>query len=360
MLFFLTAMFLLACAPSRPPLPPGVIPKQGEVPASEEQYGHEVLNQLVSRYPLDRDDSRINRARDIVDRLTERTGNAHNIWHTHVLVGDDVPNAAATRGNHIFVWTGMLKAVKNDDELATILAHEIAHVLAGHTQPTATEEVGKILSDVAGVAAKEVVLRTGGAYGALAGIAGLLVKETLKAVMVNPGSQDNELEADMIGLYIMADAGYDPNNAVAFWERHKDDPSFSGAPVNFLSSHPNSEERLAALKSHLPDAFERYKRSSQDSFAAAEDFSSPNSSTDSQSESGSDAHQATYDAYGNEVWVVEEAFAPIYLQQDEESTLLVELPRKSEVSVSSIEGRWLVIVTPVRGYARSFLFAPRP
>ncbi|MFM1847572.1 MAG: hypothetical protein RL417_1046, partial [Pseudomonadota bacterium] len=252
-------LVLAGCAPQRPPIPPGEIPQAIPVAATDEQYGQTVLAELVERYPLSQDDAAIERVREIADRLTTAAHASREPWHVYVLEGQDLKNAAATRGNYIFVWTGMLSSVKNDEELATVMAHEIGHVLAGHTAPDPHEEVSRMIAGVAGAVTGHTVSSRGG--GPLANIASSLVEAAIEAVLINPTSQSRELEADHIGLFLMADAGYDPTVGIEFWRRAQFDPALGGAPLEFLSSHPSTEERFTQLQEHLGRAEERFHAS---------------------------------------------------------------------------------------------------
>jgi predicted Zn-dependent protease len=251
------ALALSACS-SRQRVSPGTVPEPPKASHEDEQYGQNVLNSLVERYPLSTSDEYINRARDIVDRLSRHATSKPTVWHVYVLDGDEFKNAAATRGNFIFIWTGMLKTVRNDDELATTLAHEMGHVLANHPKPSPAEDTSRIVSGVAGNVARQAISIQGGAVGALAGLGEMLAKLTMNALLVYPEQQRKELEADHIGLFLMADAGYNPEEAIRFWERVQGDPVFSGLPIEFLSTHPSSKERLEALRRHLPEASRRY------------------------------------------------------------------------------------------------------
>ena len=251
---------LIGCAPTRPPVPPGEVPSADYVTAKDEAYGHEVLSELSEKFELDRDDNNINRVRDLVDRLADGGHVNQDPWHVHVLKDDTFKNAAATRGNFVFVWTGMLNTVQNDDELATILAHEMSHVLAKHTAEDPAEETSSILAGVAGSVASAVLSQQG--LGPLADLGELLTRELVGAVLINPTAQDHELEADQIGLFLMADSGFDPQAAVDFWRRVQNDPDFSNDFLGFLSSHPSSTDRMHALERYLPQALERYNNSS--------------------------------------------------------------------------------------------------
>jgi Zn-dependent protease with chaperone function len=239
------------------PVAPGEIPRGEYVSSEDEQYGQQVLAALTQRYPLSRDDDDINRVRDIINNLADAAGAGEAPWNVYVLRGDSIVNAAATRGNFVFVWTGMLRTVKNDGELAAVLAHEMGHVLANHTQPTPSEEASEIMASVGGNVARQVVA-VQGPYGALSGIAGVLAQEAIKAFIVNPESQRKEHEADQIGLFLMADAGYDPHNAIGLWTTMSQQGSGGELPT-FLSSHPANDQRIVELESLLPSATERYR-----------------------------------------------------------------------------------------------------
>jgi len=71
-------------------------------------------------------------------------------------------------------------------------------------------------------------------------LAELIVRASLEAILVNPDQQGKELEADQIGIFMMADAGYDPQEAIDFWQHVQGDPDFSSSPLEFMSSHPSS------------------------------------------------------------------------------------------------------------------------
>ena len=256
-LLTLAVTLLTGCGAGRIAVAPGEIPKGEYVTSEDEQYGQQVLAELTRTYPLSRDDDAINRVRDIVNNLADAAGAGDAPWNVYVLRGDSVVNAAATRGNFVFVWTGMLGTAKNDGELAAVLAHEMGHVLANHTQPTPSEEASEIMASVGGNVASQVVA-VQGAYGALSGIAGILAEEAIKAFIVNPESQRKEHEADQIGLFLMADAGYDPHNAIGLWTTMSQQGSGGEIPT-FLSSHPANDERITELQQLLPSAIERYE-----------------------------------------------------------------------------------------------------
>jgi predicted Zn-dependent protease len=214
---------------------------------------------LNSKYPVSRDDDAIERVRGLVQQLAKAGNVDGHPWNVFVLQGDNVVNAAATRGNYVFVWTGMLNMAKSDGQLATVLAHEIGHLLANHTKQTPAEEASQIMAQASGEIAGRIIAMQPG-YAPLAQLAGMLVTEAIKAIAVNPGSQQLEMEADHIGFFLMADAGFNPEEALEVWAMMAGDESRSEAALQFLSSHPASAERLEALRALLPEAKERHKR----------------------------------------------------------------------------------------------------
>jgi predicted Zn-dependent protease len=253
--FFIAVGTLCGCASGRQPILAGEIPPAKPPSEADEQFGHELLGQLTQQYPLETRDEPVDRVRHVVDRLTQAINANQDPWHVYVFQSDEVVNAAATRGNHLFVWSGMLKVAKTEPELATVLAHELGHILASHTMPTPGEmtnaAIGSVTSGVTGQ-----VLRSHSGTAAWAGLAEVLIDQLYKATVINPQSKRLELEADTIGLFLMAKAGYDPRLALEFWKKAEGLSEFQGVPLSFLSSHPGSAERVLNIEQNLPKALE--------------------------------------------------------------------------------------------------------
>jgi predicted Zn-dependent protease len=258
LLCYFVLLSFYSCASGRIPVTPGTIPKQEATITPEDQkYGSQVLRELSKQYPTSNDSKYIDRVDNIVIRLTDAIKADTNPWQTYVLKGDDIVNAAATRGNYIFVWTGMLQKARNDAELASVIAHEIGHVLANHTMPTPGEQANTAMGGIAGSITQEIIVAKGG--GVLGQLGGQIVQDLLSAIISNPQSQRLELEADHIGLFIMARAKYDPRKALDFWMKLKDDPNFnSNNTLEFLSTHPATDTRILELNKLLPKAMEIY------------------------------------------------------------------------------------------------------
>jgi len=159
---------------------------------------------------------------------------------------DDTPNAFALPGRKIGVHSGILKVAKNQDQLATVIGHEVGHVLARHSaERLSSQFAAQSAMAVAGVlAASSDSPEKGIAMGALgAGI-------TYGVLM--PFSRTQESEADAIGLDLMAQAGFNPSESVALWANMA--AANSEKPPEFLSTHPSDQTRMAALNRRIPNA----------------------------------------------------------------------------------------------------------
>jgi predicted Zn-dependent protease len=158
-----------------------------------------------------------------------------------VVFQDDSANAFALPGGKIGVHTGLFQVAKNQDQLATVIGHEVAHVLAGHSNERASTQLAtqgamEALSVLSGPASpgKSRVLAVLG-VGAQVGV-------------ILPFSRAQESEADVMGLDLMASAGFDPRQGPALWENMS---KLGGAPPELLSTHPSSATRIAALRERV-------------------------------------------------------------------------------------------------------------
>lgn len=238
-----------------------MIPEARPLSTEDEQYGHQILQTLTDHYKLDYNNPKAQTVQDIVDRLTKAAGADKDPWHVYILQDPKVKNAAATRGNHVFVWTGMLNAASSDAELATVISHEISHILAGHTDPDPNEEAKALLINLGALAAGiavSAVTRSPTWSNDLGNLTSSATQELGKGFLLYPYSREREAEADRIGMFMMADAKFDPRAAIAFWTKIPTDPDYREGP-SFLSTHPPAEERLQALRVLLPQALERYE-----------------------------------------------------------------------------------------------------
>ena len=168
------------------------------------------------------------------------------------LIKNEQANASALPGGKVIVYTGILPITQNEEGLATVLAHEVAHVLANHGGERLSQallvQLGGITLSQAMKEKKEATQQWSMlAYGIGSSVAILL-----------PYSRTHESEADHIGLILMARAGYDPRAALTFWERMS--KASTSRPPQFLSTHPAPTNRIEAIRREIPEAMKYYKK----------------------------------------------------------------------------------------------------
>lgn len=176
--------------------------------------------------------------RRVGGRMVQAAGLAGRTWD-YAVFEDASPNAFVLPSGQIGVTTGLLKLVQNDDQLATVIGHEVGHVVARHaaerysTQSTTGLVLGAVQSR-AGDYSQAI-----GALGGMGAQLGLLL----------PFSRSHELEADRLGVDYVAAAGYKPSESIALW-RLMAQQRQSGTP-EFASTHPSDQTRITALQQYI-------------------------------------------------------------------------------------------------------------
>jgi len=165
-------------------------------------------------------------------------------WEIEVFDSEEI-NAFALPGGHIGVFSGIFKVAENQDELATVLGHEVAHV----TQQHALKRYNREATTQIGVVGVAVATGTGQAGADLAGMVANLGLSL-------PFSRGEESEADTVGLRYMAAAGFDPRQSVALWENMEKKNKLG--PPEMLSTHPSSGHRIEELIGQFPTALKTY------------------------------------------------------------------------------------------------------
>ena len=167
-------------------------------------------------------------------------GYLKNYQWEYNLINDETINAWCMPGGKIVFYTGILPIAENESGIAAIMGHEVAHALANHGQQRLSagllQQVGAIIGNLS-IEDEEHRAIFNTAYG---------VTSTYGAML--PFSRFHENEADKIGLYIMAIAGYNPYEAHRLWERMRDVNKGKKSPPEFLSTHPSNENRIKSLK----------------------------------------------------------------------------------------------------------------
>lgn len=211
-------------------------------PVSEdsiEAMGRRAWQDIKSTTPVARDTE----AQAALDRVSRRlltaAGEAPGEWEILVFDRPDI-NAFALPGKKIGVFQGMSRIAANDDQLAAVVGHEIGHLQADH----ARERIDTQMAKEVWLRAASLLLQMGEVENARQIATALGVGMDYGVIL--PYSRRQELEADRLGLRLMAEAGFQPEAAIAFWQRMA---AAGGArPPAFLSTHPAPETRIREIR----------------------------------------------------------------------------------------------------------------
>lgn len=237
LLFVFTAAVLAACATSPTGRSQLLLMPESEM----NQMGLQAFENIKEQTPVDSSTTTNRYVSCVAQAITREVGGR---WEV-VVFRDDAANAFALPGGRIGVNTGLLKVAQNQHQLATVIGHEVAHVLAKHSNERVSQqfavdqglglinamsnpqtETGRTLMGMMGVGAQ---------YGILM-----------------PYGRTQEAEADRLGLELMAKAGFDPAQSIVLWRNMS---AAGGAqPPEFLSTHPSHSTRINGLSAILPNA----------------------------------------------------------------------------------------------------------
>ncbi len=235
--------------------------KTARVALSEDQesrLGLQSYNQVIaeSQGKLQNSGPDYDRVVRIARRLSQSTGSAGKNFQWAVsLVRSDQVNAFCLPGGKIVVYTGILPIAQNDSQLATVLGHEMAHATSRHGSQRLLRN--KLTNEVLSGAQFSLA---GMDYSQQQAVMGALGAATQYGATL-PFSRANEEEADQIGLLYMARAGYDPREALKFWQHMSQVGGAGQKPPEFASTHPSDSTRIQRLSDQMPKAIEEYNKS---------------------------------------------------------------------------------------------------
>jgi predicted Zn-dependent protease len=175
--------------------------------------------------------------------------NSKTRWEVRVFA-DKTPNAFALPGGKIGVNTGLLQVARTQSQLAAVIGHEVVHVMEGHANERVSAEVAR---NSAMQLASVLADASNPMYGQMVGLLGAGVQV---GVML-PFGRKQEREADLLGLDLMATAGFDPRESVALWRNMS--KAGDGQPPEFLSTHPSHGTRIRDLEQRIPSAMRLYE-----------------------------------------------------------------------------------------------------
>lgn len=223
-----------------------------------DQLGAKVFAETKSKQTLSRDPTQNAYVQCVVEALVRQLPAQWQTvrWETALFV-DEEPNAFALPGGKVGVNTGIFKVATNQDQLAAVLGHEIGHVVSRHHEERVTKQKGA--SSVVQIAGVLAGVRYGQGGADLATQSGSLLAQT---GFLLPGSREQENEADIVGQRLMAQAGFDPSQAIELWQNMQ---AASGArSPQWLSTHPDPANRIRELQRDTPTLMPVFKAAQQE------------------------------------------------------------------------------------------------
>lgn len=205
------------------------------------QMGATTWRRTLRENRVSRDGAANATVRRVSERIIAASRSPVAQWE-YAVIEDETPNAFALPGGKIGVHTGILGLMENDDQLATVIGHEVGHVNLAHGQ----QRVNAQAASQIGLTVLNIALAAGN-VGYANEISGLLGAGVNYGVIL-PFSRDHEYEADGVGVTYMADAGYDPMQAVTFWQRMARASTDGQKPPEWASTHPSDDNRIERLR----------------------------------------------------------------------------------------------------------------
>jgi len=209
------------------------------IPASQmASLGSTAWADVKQKEKASTDPKYVDRLNRVAPKVLAAAGENPASWDWRVFESKSL-NAFALPGNHFAVYTGIMDIMANDDQLATVVGHEVAHVRANHSGERYSQQVGTSVA----LQTAQAAIGTGSQSGQLA-LAALGLGAQYGVLL--PYSRKHELEADKLGIHYMNRAGYDPNEALKFWT--KMGQQGGAKPPEFMSTHPADSTRIAQIQ----------------------------------------------------------------------------------------------------------------
>lgn len=247
-LLALTLTLLTGCAESPTGRPQLMLFDQNQV----NKMGISTFEELKAKTPVSKSKKANQYVQCVANQVLAVTPAKYqqNPWEVVVFDSDQV-NAFALPGGKIGVYTGLLLVAENQHQLAAVIGHEIAHVMAGHSnERLSSNQAVQATLGVADVALSAVNTRYKAELSSAFGLGA-------QVGIILPFSRVHESEADLIGLELMAKAGFKPEESVKLWQNMA--KAGSGGTPQILSSHPVPENRIKALQQNMAKAEALYQ-----------------------------------------------------------------------------------------------------
>lgn len=219
--------------------------------AQMQQMGAQSFEAMKKEQKISKDKAKTAYVNCIVNRITAVLPDQTQKWEV-VLFDSEQVNAFALPGGYIGVYTGLLNVAENQDQLASVMGHEVAHVLAQH----GNEQVSRGQLTNAGLQAADIALGAGGVANKDLYMAGLGLGAQVGILL--PFGRAQETEADVMGLELMAKAGFNPEASMELWKNMAKAGGSQGP--EFLSTHPSHDSRISELAANQQKVMPYYNQ----------------------------------------------------------------------------------------------------
>jgi predicted Zn-dependent protease len=219
----------------------------GTSPQQDAALGLQSYREILSKSQIVSSGPQVDMVKRVGERLKKVVDDPGFQWEFNLIQSKDV-NAFCLPGGKVAIYTGILPVTQNDDGLAVVMGHEISHAIARHgAERMAQQKLVELGTLAVGVSASNMdsskrmaimgALGVGAQYGILL-----------------PFSREQESEADYMGLHYLSLACFDPTEAARLWQRMS--ASSTGAPSEFMSTHPSNSTRIHQFQEWMPEAQE--------------------------------------------------------------------------------------------------------
>jgi predicted Zn-dependent protease len=244
-----------ACTVKHYNIPAGKIPKIDALAPEDEQFGKHLFEDLCEDNQLDSQNECSDQLVKVFDHLIQVADADHLPWQIYLFQNPDLVDVRAVHGNYVFVWSGFLDIVESEDEIAAVVACEIAHVLARHTYPVQFTLWSDVFFDVAEIATSIAIMQLSQGAVAINGRGWMkwaYVEMTDLDPLDREYSEAEEREAAMIAMQILDRSKYDPEAMLRFWQRVQQDESLQ-IKVKRLNRELTPQKRAEIVENLLSE-----------------------------------------------------------------------------------------------------------
>ncbi|MBW2704738.1 MAG: M48 family metalloprotease [Deltaproteobacteria bacterium] len=257
-MFLLWACFALllpgGCTVKHVPLPAGMIPRASPPTPGETEYGQQLFNSLCEDHELAAGHARDEQLLAAFDHLVEAAEADRPTWQIHLFDAPGIVDVRAVHGNYIFVWSGLLDIVQNEDEIAAVLAGEMAHALARHTEPVEFTMASDVFFSVAEMATSIAIMSLSHGMVAISGN-GWMKWGYVHAADLDPLDREYdeayEKEAAAIALLLVTRSNYSPQAMIGFWKRLQNADAYPEKEIR-LNRNFTPQQRVLMLEELMP------------------------------------------------------------------------------------------------------------